>query len=441
MKRCEKCRRNMDDSLFICPHCGAIYGEPVYHKHTTQPADKKRILTPVLALLCVMILVILVALGGFRKKETVAYSVRVLDLYENPIQGIRIEFRIDGDLAGCVITDNDGLASIQARSHANVTAAVSDNHLQEWIVEGKRVITLVPDSLSTIYLSLISGEPILIEMHEYSITIINDIHADMEHVKVTFLNAKNQNPHVYTLDSANRATHTFTKTEEPAQVQIFGVNYRYPDGVYTMSLYLSDIVEITELDLEGILPQKRTYTVKVIDNDGNPVADALVAFANTNPLARPKAEQNILCTVSTDETGTCTYTDYDARSYYAYVLSLPNGYYCDWTASTEIGESREITLHVSNMDAPHPDDQDIYIVSIVSTSLQPLADLDIAIYYQIDGVAVRGVCRTNGDGSFYFLCDIPEEKPVELQIKYNGDLHTVQIVLEGDRKHYVWAIS
>ena len=140
-KRCTKCRKPMEAERFICPHCGAIYGAPVYHykharKHKTiSPKTLRAVLASVLMILLVMLAwkpllewffpETLPDDGNAVIDDITSYCVKVVDQNEKPINGAVVEFSSE-NLANSILTETDksGIAYIFLHRDNTVRAEV-----------------------------------------------------------------------------------------------------------------------------------------------------------------------------------------------------------------------------------------------------------------------------------------------------------------------------
>ena len=82
---------------------------------------------------------------------------------------------------------------------------------------------------------------------------------------------------------------------------------------------------------------KVTYTVYVVDQDGNPVSGVTVQLCD---------DANCKLPIHTDENGTAS-ASYDASNYHVTLTQLPEGYSCDETEFHFDGDAIELTIVVT----------------------------------------------------------------------------------------------
>lgn len=98
----------------------------------------------------------------------------------------------------------------------------------------------------------------------------------------------------------------------------------------------SDVPQQDEAPQEETKPSGITYTVKVQDEGGNPIAGAMVQICQGELCLMPTA---------TDDTGVAVFSVAEEAEYEAKFLSLPAGY--DYTTEEQVfhfGSSFELTI-------------------------------------------------------------------------------------------------
>ena len=296
-KRCAKCRRDMDAELFICPHCGAIYGEPV-HRYK-QVRD--RIHVPWRKLVAALIAVLIICVAVFAWEplterifspwfgddmyvpvgDSVGYSVKVVNQHGGPIEGAVVLFTSEkSDEIMRAETDESGYASILHNRDKTLRAQVigwpadMNCNIPEPLAFGNQThLTLI---LSTYHLGLIPAT-----------TTPSDTQPTRRELAVRVVDSRGnpvEGAHVATDPySSTGARQTHLSDENGfcyfqvtgacyAQLQLLPNHYYSDWQRYALGEEDTELT-ITVFDINEVQPAdgKAVYTVALRSEDGKPI--------------------------------------------------------------------------------------------------------------------------------------------------------------------------
>ena len=136
-------------------------------------------------------------------------------------------------------------------------------------------------------------------------------------------------------------------------------------------------------------PEKPTYTVTVVDQDGNPVKDAQIYFSPEGGIAFP---------LPTKADGKVSYTT--DKKLTVSVLSLPNGYeYSELTKTQQFDANGNLTVTVTKLQE---EEGTKYVIRVVDQNNNP----GVGARVQMCESADEGVCLVpvttddNGEGIY-----------------------------------------
>ena len=325
-KRCQICRKKVSGDLFICPHCGAILGEPVLRPVPVRvprqklPRNKKHRNAPFLGWLPPVLLILLLICVVFILPKHLNYLLYDLDLSTTePTQ-----------------TTSTPLVTYHVQVKGGSRSTLSDVQIEVYL--GDALVQ-----------TCITGD----------------------YGKASFTLPENDN---YRLRLRNL----------PLKYSYYNESdFTFQDG---------------QQELVITLEQKPiTYTVKVVDRQGNPVpgADILIYCAKSHVQ-------------TTGADGTCSVQSrYVPDGYFARIVSLPAGYYSEQMIFDFERDSTQLVITLLTPEDLPAEGKTIYTVYVVDEYGQPVANIDLQYYIYVGSVMVK--CyggTTNGEGTYAFLADI-----------------------------------
>ena len=292
-KRCQNCRKKVSDDLFICPHCGAIFGQPALKIKPLPKVKKpkKQLEMPYIPWLgSVLLLVVVIALAlvlprflkgpGLNMESTpsadmtttapmVTYHLQVVTSGRHPVKNTVVEVYLDSVLATICQTGEDGKTSFNLPQSDNyqirlvgLPAKYDLNYRDTWFAfpQGQQELTIT-----------LVHKPV-----PYIVKVVNWAGEPLPGASVQFASFTD----VVTLVTDETGCCTF---EAIYQDSGYYVNFKYlPTGygkesdIYYFDKGSNELV-ITLLPVEEMVPDgKVLYTVYVTDDYGQPVADTLI---------------------------------------------------------------------------------------------------------------------------------------------------------------------
>lgn len=334
-KICARCGFKMHEDDFLCPECGAIFGEPVYvpprreapKTDETQPQKQKKwfIAIPI------AITVVLVAL-------------LLLDPFS------------------------------------------VDQHGSD-VPSGSSAISASPQESS-------SGSIPEIPASTFSVTVVDGAGKPLQGIDVTLRYAD------ITVTTDENGVALFVVTKLMASNNWFVSLSNVPAGFYYQSEYSFPVAEkcqlITLYCSEGDpLPDNIEYTVKVVDENNDPVKDVAVYFGAITPLS--SAVNDV--TAITDSSGEVKVEIYEDLSVYVTILFVPNGY-----SNATVNQilyfakgSREMTITLTKEELG----SSYYMLRLIDQNGDPVAFAEVCLALPDLGYQCNGM--TNMDGYFWAL--------------------------------------
>lgn len=131
-----------------------------------------------------------------------------------------------------------------------------------------------------------------------------------------------------------------------------------------------------------------TYTVTVLDDQGNPVAGAQIFFTETDGLSVP---------YPTDENGVASFPSEKKVS--ASVLAVPEGYeYDKLTVTQSFDKDGKLSITVKKAAAPTGDP---YVITVVDDEGNPIAGVPVQMCNKVSGICIPGG-TTDENGQFSY---------------------------------------
>lgn len=352
MKKCNRCRKQFDDALFLCPHCGAIYGDPDIKNKRSLPfkplrAWQKRLFVAIAVLVAMIAVGMPVATFLFSMWDAPAsttipstmpakqyrYVMQVTDVNGEPIPSAQVIFsrniaihtsagqnyaattNVEG-LAECILSDAGVLYAwvASAPEEYDLTAEVMALYPQEG--SQKPIALSLPyqnRNPFTIHVVDSDGNPVPGISYRYGILQIG-----LEMTGETDANGC-----------------IYIPREAYDDLSQFYISILSVPSIYDPAAVGTYLPEAGDQDYTITLPPKPkvVYTVTVMDTNGNPMKDVGVALVEYDGKLGhfPEKELNDCPIATTDENGYCEFVMDDEGNYAAQLCFFPTGFLANST--------------------------------------------------------------------------------------------------------------
>lgn len=306
-KKCEKCHKKVSHELFVCPHCGAILGQPLQEfkplKQTKKPEQPKKSrnlpsltwLGPVVML--VLVVMLAVYLPRYLKGTTpdpettvttdtittpariVTYHVNLESRGREIFKYILIEVYRDSNFMMACQTNETGMASFDLPESNDYQLRLVGLPIKYDLSYGDTFFSFAPGQRDlTITLSNL---PV-----PYTVKVVNQKGEPLAGTGLCFWGTEEQSLvtgedgcctffDFYQKDGY-RVSFDFLSTGYTSQID----RYYFPDGTVELEITLIDIAETVP---EG----QQLYTVWVLDDYGQPVLNSWVSVYKGDPEQDP----------------------------------------------------------------------------------------------------------------------------------------------------------
>lgn len=339
-KQCQKCRKKVSDELFICPHCGAILGDPVRKpapvpKRAKAPKERKprrshafAWIGPVLMLLVVVSLALMLPKylrQSASNTETTAptyttnaplvtYNVQVKASDRTTMKGVMIEIYLGDRMIDSCITGQYGKASFTLPQNADYRLRLKELPTKYQIIYGETDFTF-PEGQQDLIISL-ENKPI-----PYIVKVVNEDGEPLQGACVKFYKPVTSSTQMITdeygccvFEALYLETGYFVRFHYPPTGYAYILQeFHFDEGSNELVIMLPTIGETVS---DG----KVLYTVRVVDEYGQPVTNTLVYALEDDPYAAITGSYNIGASGSLNQDGWFAFVgDVDQT----YIISLP----------------------------------------------------------------------------------------------------------------------
>lgn len=299
-KQCQKCRKKVSDELFICPHCGAILGEPVRKALPAAKVHKERKtrrsislpwLGPVLMIFVIVSMALI--LPKYLKdltqttptdptKQTVGpmvtYSVQVKVSNRSTLQGVLIEIYLGDRMIDCCVTGLNGKASFTLPEGDDYRLKLCDLPVEYRMNYGDSYFP-IPEGQQDFVIAL-EDKPV-----SYVVKVVNQAGEPLPGTCLYF----HKDSGAVTGVTDENGSCTF---EAPYRVIGYGVTFKYLTTGYVTDgrEYRFDeesnelVIPLTAIE-DTVSDGEEVYTLRVVDEYGQPVSDTMVFAVADDPYA------------------------------------------------------------------------------------------------------------------------------------------------------------
>lgn len=461
-KQCQKCQEHVSDDSFICPHCGAILGDTMYipkavpvATEETEPKPEKRrgraatylflsvIVILLVALLILMLPKVLYSADDGSKSATTGvtqqtngplttYNLQLLSSDRSSMRGIKIQVLLGDEVVYTGITAQYGKASFTLPESDDYTIRLMDLPMKfQHHYEGS---TFAFEKGSQDLQITLEYLPI-----PYRVKVVNEDDSPLEGVKLTFQGVEQQvewtDEHGYAtfyakwidLEIGYRVLATSAPVGYAANSSL---GYYFTNGETELMIVMGSLKSQLR---EG----ERVYTVRYVDENGDPVPDQFVLACNTDALdsyTGPSSDA-IIARGNTNADGFFSFIGREDQIHYMLLRDQPD--YCEiFYSFEENAEYLEVHLDLNRKSYT-------YTVYVVDQFGEPYENAELYYHDPFLSVTQAGPYYTDENGMFTFesACSEPTLLSVfvstgnfvtSASFAYNSRKLTIEVNIQSD---------